>query len=248
MSELHHFSDYLFIFAHPDDEVYCCGLMHQLIQSNKKVSVVFLTSGDAGENSDLREQEASSSMRAVGVRDDDIYLMQFPEKQILGNFPDILSKIREIVKKVGPDCVIGMDYEGGHEVHDGTSFLTACSIGGLSLAYYVFPVYHGENGKRKAAVFLPNRPSTDEIQLTSEDVNVKIKAFEAHGGQVGHFLRLQRDNPDYFKLLFHREIFRKITKPINYLMKPADDIAYESHRNGFKFQDFLKAVKSVKTD
>jgi hypothetical protein len=138
-----------------------------------------------------------------------------------------------------------MDFEGGHEGHDSASFLAFRLAESMRVDYYVFPVYHTRNGQRYAGDFLPSHKPTEVIKLTAEDVGIKIKVFEAHRGQIGHFLHLQRLNPEYFKLIFSREVFMKVDDQLDYRERPSEEIGYEAHRNGFKFEDFKKAVESV---
>lgn len=245
MSTIKQFEKYVFVFAHPDDEVYCCGLMHLLIDAGKMVKAVFITNGDAGVNPESRVGELKESLAAIGVKESDIILMAFPEKEVINSFSAITEALHKIIVEAAPDCVVGMDFEGGHEVHDSASFLTSKSIENLNLAHYVFPVYHVEQGRRVGALFVPGVQATDNIQLETEDVNVKVKVLEAHRGQIGHFLHLQRQSPEYFQRLFSHEIFRLIDKPINYTIRPLDEIGYEAHRNGFKFEDFKRGVESV---
>ncbi len=244
MSSIELNSNYLFVFAHPDDEVYCCVLMHQLIRNGKKLTAVFITSGDTGTNPEARELEVMESMAAIGVGKENIFLLGFPEKIVLANIAKIIESLKDITVKVQPDCIVGMDYEGGHEIHDSASYVASqIALSSSQTQQYVFPVYHAENAHRVAGVFLPNRLATDTIKLSPDDVSVKISVLESHRGQIGHFLHLQRQKPDYFQLLFTREIFRRIIEPIDYAQRPSSEMGYESHRNGFKFADFENAIK-----
>ena len=245
MTNIKQFEKYVFVFAHPDDELYCSGLMSQLIIEGKTVKAVFITNGDAGVNAESRVKELNESLDSIGVDISNIVLMAYPEKEVLTSFSAIAGSLREIIVAETPDCVIGMDFEGGHEVHDSASFLTSKSIEGLSLFHFVFPVYHMEQRLRVGAMFNPGLEASDSIQLEAQDVNIKIKVLEAHRGQIGHFLHLQRQSPEYFQRLFSREVFRLINNPINYTLRPLAEIGYESHRNGFKFEDFKRAVENI---
>lgn len=241
------YSDYLFIFAHPDDEVPCCGFMHQLVRSGKRVVVVYATSGDAGVHTSVREQEASESLSAIGIPKQHAFLLRIPESKLLQRLPEALDRLTHIRDQVQPRCIISLDYEGGHEGHDAVSFLASQAARDARLPLYVYPAYYGPRGRRVANKFLPGRKTTEVIKLNDSDVDIKIKVFEAHRGQIGTFLHHQRQNPDYFRLAFEREIFRQISKPIDYRKKPASEVGYEFHRNGFTFSDFLKAVNSTTT-
>ncbi len=127
MKKINQHKRYVFIFAHPDDEVYCCGLMYKLIQSGEEVSAIFITSGDAGVNAESREAEVKTSMLAIGVPENHTALLGFPEKKVPTSFPAILVSLEKKVKEFSPDCIVGMDYEGGHEVHDSASFFGLAS-------------------------------------------------------------------------------------------------------------------------
>ncbi|HVF09480.1 MAG TPA: PIG-L family deacetylase [Abditibacteriaceae bacterium] len=242
MQTIERHDNYLFVFAHPDDEVYCCGLMSRLVAAGKTMTAIFLTSGDAGGNAHVREQEVAASMQGIGISETQTYLLRIPEKAVLGSLGQITSRLAELFAAIGPDCVVGMDYEGGHEVHDAASYATSYCLADYAAAHYVFPLYHNENGQRVAGGFLPSRKATDTILLTDHESDIKIRVLEAHRGQIGHFLHLQKRNPEYFKTILCHEIFRKIESPIDYKARPWTEIGYESHRNGFKFADFQDAI------
>jgi|GEM_PF-4077246 len=40
------YANYLFIFAHPDDEIYTCVTISELIKKGKIVNIIYFTSGD----------------------------------------------------------------------------------------------------------------------------------------------------------------------------------------------------------
>ena len=76
-------------------------------------------------------------------------------------------------------------------------------------------------------------------------MDLKIKLLEAHRRQLGFYLRLQKNQDNYFVLLFHREVYRKFPVDYDFLVRPDYQIGYEYHRNGFKFSDFVEAATSV---
>lgn len=245
MNRIENHSKYLFIFAHPDDEVYSCGLMHRLIEAGSLVSVAYVTSGDSGGNPSQRESELQNSMDAIGINPANIHLLRFTEIDVIEKLDIITETVKEVVDHVAPNCVVGMDYEGGHEVHDSASFVTSRALLGSDVSQYVFPAYHTINGQRQAGLFLPGREATDVVKLKREEVDVKIRVLGAHCSQIRHFLHLQRQSHEYFQRLFNREVYREVVKPINYTVRPSDEVGYESHRNGFKFEDFKHAVEKA---
>lgn len=238
---------YLFVFAHPDDDVYVGHLLRKIMESGKRVRLVFLTSGDQGLGKGRRKQEVYDSCKEIGVTVKDIVFLYIPELEVLGCLREISRSVIEIAEDFEPDCVIGMDYEGGHEVHDAASFVASAVVGRLACSHYVFPVYHMEDGKRVAGQFLPDHDGkVIEVPMSFEEADVsKIHRYEAYRSQIGHFLGLEKQSPGYFQRMFAREIYRRVSMPIDYTVRPCDEIGYEKHKNGFKFSDFEKAVISV---
>jgi LmbE family N-acetylglucosaminyl deacetylase len=219
--------------------------MHRLIEKGKGVRVAYITSGDAGVNAESRESELLSALMAIGVEREATVLLGVSEKDMLSSLKKTTQTLIGHLSDTSLDCIVGMDYEGGHEVHDGASFIASSIAQNLSLPHYVFPVYHAEDGKRIGAEFLPEHNTTDTVKLETEDVNIKIKVLEAHRGQIGHFLHLQRQSPEYFQRLFSHEIFRRVAQSMDFTERPTKEIAYEAHRNGFKFNDFEQAIKEA---
>lgn len=236
-------SKYFFLFAHPDDEVYCCILMNRLIKQEKEVHAIYATSGDTKGLGEIRENEVLKSMNFIGVKNQNIHFLKIPERELLENLKEIVGSILQLVKKFKPDCIIGQDYEGGHEAHDAVSFCTS-EIVQLSNTpnYFVFPVYHGKPQERKGARFKPTRKNFITLKFTEQDKELKEKVLNAHKSQGAHFSSLKKSSHDYLDLLFSREVFCHIKEPINYNEKPLPEVGYEFHPNGFKFSDFLKAI------
>ncbi len=237
------FKKYFFLFAHPDDEVYCCVLINRLINSSKKVVLVYATSGDAGGNPTAREKEVLASAEKMGVKEKNVHFLQIPEKRLLNRLHQVVNSSSEIVRKFKPDCVLGQDYEGGHEGHDAVSF---CAAEVVRLArikhYFVFPVYHGKPKERKGARFKAQRKKYLTLKLIQEEQGFKKDILEIYNCQKNHFDGLQASSSDYYRLLFSREVYFRIDKRINFQEKPMIEIGYEYHRNGFNYGDFQKAI------
>lgn len=244
MKELFFSKNYLFIFAHPDDEIYCSVLLKQLIDQGKSVNVIYLTSGDSGGNPDVREQELYAVYKLIGLTREHIHLLRTPETKIFLKLSPIISAGIKITQQHDVDCVIGQDYEGGHEGHDIASFCAQEIVHRLHIrGYYIFPVYHGKPTERKGARFKPSRKRYIEINLNHKESMLKKHILTAYQSQQKHFDGLQQSSADYKRLLFSREQFFKVSTSIDFSKKPMQTIGYEYHRNGFsfkKFQDILK--------
>lgn len=235
---------YFFVFAHPDDELYSCALMNRLIKEGKEVHSVHITTGDAGGKKQERAKELKKSLKTIGLKEKNTHLLEIPEKKFLQSFGQIVSSIIKLTKKNGVDCIIGQDYEGGHEGHDGASFCAAEAAKRLGIKnYFVFPIYHGKPQERKGARFKPARKNIIKLDLTKNDRRLKEQVLLAHASQKSHFDGLKKSSGDYYGLLLGREVYYAVRRPMDYLKRPLKQIGYEYHRNGFKFKDFLGSVR-----
>jgi len=239
------YQSYLLVIPHPDDEVNCAALLARILQQGKGLSVVLITNGSAGQNADLRASEMKRSLDAIGLAPEQFHTLNVPEEKLLQSFPQTLDNLKDIVNETQPDCLLTLDFDGGHEGHDASNFLASKAIEHSTTDQIVFPDYHFRNMERYGLEFLPDRNPDYQIELTDQEKDLKIALLEAHAGQIGFYLRMQKRQANYFELLFSREIYRDFPTNFNYLARPTYQIGYEHHRNGFKFTDFLKAAESV---
>ena len=238
---------YLFFFAHPDDDLYCCVLMRRLAREGRTVTVVYATSGDAGGSAGRRENEARGAMEAIGIPPGSVHFLGIPEHLLAGKIATIITSTLCIIEGKRPDCIVGHDYEGGHEGHDLASFCASeVKRCGRIDDHYVFPVYHGPPGKRIGAKFKPGRKADPELPLGDEGRKLKENVLACYESQREHFLSLDSTGSGYFDLLFSREVYVRVTEPIGYEKKPALEIGYESHRNRFTFEEFTRALDAYR--
>jgi len=241
------FNKYFFLFAHPDDEMYCSVLINRLISDDKKVVLAYATSGEEGGDAKKREREVLDAIGKIGIQRNDVRFLRVPEKELLNRLIQVVDLSLKIAKNLGADCVIGQDYEGGHEGHDAASF---CAAEVVKLAkvdhYFVFPIYHGKPDERKGARFKRQRKDYFSLTFGKNEKRVKKGVLDSHQSQKKHFEELQKSSNDYFDLLFSREVYFRIETQINFKEKPISEIGYEYHRNGFKYVDFKKAIKAYK--
>ena len=107
----------LIIAPHPDDETLGCGgTIRLLIESKKKVKVLFLTSGDKAnpnllnssqshitDYSLLREKEAENALKVLGVSDYEF--LRFPDRELRENYKTVLEKNLRIFEDYKPDII-----------------------------------------------------------------------------------------------------------------------------------------------
>lgn len=101
----------LVLAPHPDDETLGCGgTIRLLVEAEKKVRTIFLTSGDKAEEaenhtaySSMREKEAEKALRVLGVTDYDFF--RFPDRELLDNYEVVHDKIEQAIEAFMPDAV-----------------------------------------------------------------------------------------------------------------------------------------------
>jgi len=144
MKDFYQFSRYLFVFAHPDDEIYTCAFIQKLVSEGKNVDVLYVTSGDyqGPEVIEVREKEVQESMQLLNVSMTNVHFMRVPERQLMNRVNETHENLLAQVIKLAPDCIIGHDFEGGHNGHDAVSFCASRVADELHVPLYVFPAYH----------------------------------------------------------------------------------------------------------
>ena len=101
----------LVLAPHPDDETLGCGgTIRLLIEAEKKVRIIFLTSGDKAEEaenhrsySSMREREAEKALKVLGVADYDFF--RFPDRELLDNYEAVHDQIEQAIEAFMPDAV-----------------------------------------------------------------------------------------------------------------------------------------------
>lgn len=217
--------DLCLIVPHPDDEVFGSGgLFRRMTQHGKRVVTITLTRGGAGRTLDLcsreelpacREQELRRSLRALGVRDEDVHVFDYPDfvtaadrgmdprPGLQGVDQDELAdRIAEVVGGVAPRVVLTFPPNGsnGHPDHVTTNRLTLAAMERLrakpqQLFYfaserpYEGPVPPGflDSEELKARHLAP----THYIELEWE-IEAKLRAMAQHETQARSVLMFMR--------------------------------------------------------
>ncbi|OGZ04444.1 MAG: hypothetical protein A2648_01740 [Candidatus Lloydbacteria bacterium RIFCSPHIGHO2_01_FULL_41_20] len=235
-------SRYLFILAHPDDEIYTCAFIAKLVQEGKNVNMLYVTSGDynGADIGKLREKEVSASMKILGVSENNIYFLRIPERQLIDRLPEVAKDVLIKTKIINPDCIIGHDYEGGHNGHDAVSFCAYRATQKLNIPLYVFPAYHNWPEKRLWNQFIDGREPTYTLELTDKQKGLQNQVISSHKTQETFFNTIKQS--DSYKFFSTREILRLALKPIDYIKPPTTPVGYEYPGGKIRFEDFKKAV------
>jgi LmbE family N-acetylglucosaminyl deacetylase len=72
--------DNVLIFSpHPDDDILgACALIHKLLKNNKRLSIVYMTSGKAAGSSDVRKEEAKRAIEVLGGTYENLEFINMP--------------------------------------------------------------------------------------------------------------------------------------------------------------------------
>ncbi|MFZ1720221.1 MAG: PIG-L family deacetylase [Candidatus Moraniibacteriota bacterium] len=236
------FSKYLFILAHPDDEVYTSVFISELVAKGKRVDVLYITDGNYGGLGEEREKEVFQSMDAIGVLRKSIHFLRIPEREFMKKVTEAQEKTLALAKELNPECVVSHDFEGGHNGHDAVSFCASSVARELNIPLYVFPTYHGWPEKRVWNRFVVGREATYTLTLDSNQKLLKEKVINAHKTQEG-FWTLIRQSRD-FDVFSSREVLRYIEKPIGYNEPPTNPIGYEYPGSKILFKDYISAIQN----
>lgn len=119
--------------AHPDDEVFCGGLICSMCQMGTRVTLAILTRGEGARNDKLpparlaeqRTEEVINSAEALGIHD--VRFLGYPDPpRVEGRLPapvvsetNLQGGIRQILSETGASIVVthGSDGEYGHPAH-----------------------------------------------------------------------------------------------------------------------------------
>jgi len=122
---------WLFLFAHPDDEVAILAWIAHLVAQNAAVRCVWMHS------TPVRESESRAVMARVGVVD--LHFHQLPD----GGLVDSLGELCAVVHAQGQwDRVVTMAYEQGHLDHDSVNFAANRAYAGHVLEFPMYWAYY----------------------------------------------------------------------------------------------------------
>lgn len=241
MKDFFRFTRYLFVFAHPDDEIYTCAFIHKLVNEGKSASLLYVTSGDyqGPEVIEVREKEVRESMQLLNVPMANVHFIRVSERQLMSMISETRKNLLAKTNEIAPDCIVGHDFEGGHNGHDAVSFCTSRVAEALHIPLYAFPAYHGWPENRLWNQFASHE-ATDTLILTPEMKALQDQVITTHESQAGFFNTIRQSNSN--GLLSTREVLRFIAQPIDYMVPPTEPVGYEYPGSKLRFDDFKTAI------
>ncbi|MDQ2748892.1 MAG: PIG-L family deacetylase [Actinomycetota bacterium] len=221
----------LSVWAHPDDEGYCCaGLMAIAAQGGQRVACVTATRGELGstdpsrwpngaELAAVRTGELAASLALLGVTEH--YWLDYPDGGCDTVDQDhAIARLREILDRVQPDTVLTFGPDGAtyHPDHMAVSRWVSAAVAGTTtrvLHQASTPEWQAEVDRvlppellmmadREPLTF-PASQCALYVNLEGELLELKYRAMQCQESQVGPLLALA--GPDLYRGLLAEEAF-----------------------------------------
>lgn len=239
----------LFLFPHPDDELSSTALISKLIKNNKKVFLIYLSSGVPSEEeyqsplkdkypfslySVLRGTEFYRALKLLSIPSEYLSLLNYSTKKTPFYINSIYSTVEKMILREKVNTLLSCAYEGGHPDHDICSFV-ASSIQKRhkKILGVEYTSYFMENGKIITGKFMHSQIEEKlTITLSKNDKRLKKNMHQLYSSQS--------DMLKNFLLL--NETFR-IKPYYNYSSLPARDICYESWQGSITAEQVLQQIK-----
>jgi LmbE family N-acetylglucosaminyl deacetylase len=195
----------LVLVAHADDE--CVGY-GALLQKTQEPVVVIATDGAPRDRyfwerfgsreayAALRRDEARRAMRLAGVRE--LVLLaeedsRLEDQRLFLNLAAAYSRLEELVKRVKPEAIATLAYEGGHPDHDSCSLLGARLGEQFGVPVWEAPLYWREDagaseGKMRIQQFICETGEEVAVEIGAGELEQKRAMCEQYVSQ-GDFLQ-----------------------------------------------------------
>lgn len=243
------YDNYLFVHTHFDDEIGTIHLMRSILQNSKNVTVGYISDCNGKGERHRRILELGNVLDMAGVDVKHRRFFDIPERHELEYFSDIIGRLEDVIRRLKPDCLVTVDYEGGHEAHDATSFCVTAVAEKCSIDLWTYSSSYLQNGKRVyMRDFIPGRNGIVRIETDQESRQIKQKAIRIYESQ---FFGVDKINDESKKNeIFSREFYRFIDTPVDFHQPPHKEVAYAvCHPSPlFTFNDFLSAVKKYEEE
>ncbi|MEP6598755.1 MAG: PIG-L family deacetylase [Actinomycetota bacterium] len=221
----------LSVWAHPDDEGYCCGgLMAMAVRGGQRVVCVTATRGELGstdlsrwptgpELAAVRTRELAASLAVLDVTEH--YWLDYPDGRCQEVDQDEASaRLREIVDRVQPDTVLTFGPDGAtyHPDHIAVSRWTSAAVAGTKarvLHQVVTPEWQAATNDVVAAelvMMADRKPVTVAesdcviyLSLDGELLDLKYRAMLCQESQIGPLMSLA--GPERYRAMLAEEAF-----------------------------------------
>jgi LmbE family N-acetylglucosaminyl deacetylase len=240
----------LFIFAHPDDDVFISSAMRRAIESGEPMHAAWLTSGDARGRGEVRERELAQAMALLGLPASRLHLLRFPNRGLLPVLGEVVAAMAALLDRLDAGAVFTTAYEGGHIDHDVLNFAVAEADkrSGQGRVLYEFPLYNRTGAfytlNWRINDFPPSGEPAMRTDMTPELVRLKHSMMRAYTSQKQD-MTLFRLCLTQRRLLRLGEPYRIFSSQRDYASRPHPGaLNYERDRHA-RFEEFCEAVRQA---
>ncbi len=247
---------YLFLFAHPDDDVFIAGTMKLLLDRGAEVHCVWATSGDYFGLEKRREKQLAEAMEIVGVPPENLHLMRFPDLGLVSRLNEVVDAFAAVLGEVKPDVIFANAFEGGHPDHDIVNFLAyeGSARVGISPRLFEFPMYNGSGPFYywwwRINRFPDSGPPVLHSPLTDEAILCKHRAMKVYAATEWAYMIPARLVTPAAMLKTRGEPYRACPADRDHAVRPhPGKLNYERWFNFFmriRFEDFKQAVLNAR--
>lgn len=180
---------YVFLFAHPDDDVLIAGAMRLLLDKGAEVHAAWVTSGDYFGKGKRREAELVKATTILGLPESHRHLLRVPDLELLSLLSVAANRVADLLAGINPDVIFVTAFEGGHPDHDAANFLAyeGCRRAGIRPSMFEFPLYNGTGPWNhwwwRINGFPPGGPDVLYIPLDENAIRCKYRMMRAYSSQ-----------------------------------------------------------------
>jgi len=200
-------SRWLFLFAHPDDEIAIAAQMRRLSLDGDDVFAYWAHS------TPVRKLESSAVALRLGI---EAHFDAFPDGSLPEHLDSLRNSIDQLMQRHRPDHVATLAFEQGHRDHDALNWAVRTLWQGDLTE---IPIYRPARPGPAVQRLWNDNADRCEIRLSQEERELKLSLLDAYPSQrLGRILRVYRAL-DQFRFgespLLTREIWR-VQPPLDY--------------------------------
>jgi LmbE family N-acetylglucosaminyl deacetylase len=243
---------YLFLFGHPDDDVFISGTMKILLDSGAEIHCAWATSGDYFGLGKIREKQLADAMKVLGIPGEHIHLLRFPDLGLVSRLDEAADAFASLLGEVKPDVIFATAFEGGHPDHDCANFMAyeSSARAGISPLMFEFPLYNGSGPFHywwwRINGFPNGGPPVLHNPLTDEAILCKHRAMKVYAVTEWLYMIPARLASPSAALRTRGEPFRACPADRDHAIRPhPGKLNYERWFNFFMrigFEDYRQAV------
>ena len=246
----------LFLFPHPDDDLFISGILAGAI-AEARVEAAWLTSGGFDGQENLRAFEIARAMDLLGLKREQCHLLQLPDGQLAGHLQEAVEKVSALMARFQPEAVWVTAFEGGHSDHDAANFIAWKAARSARIlpvpSIYEFPCYSSAGPASTRGLLLNSfPPGSTEIcfyPLDDDGIRLKTRLLHAYSSQRDVFTML--GYPDEERLRRNGEAFRKVPDDRDYNSPPVQGLESYAHwfnsRSRDRFSELAAAIRRLGT-